>query len=176
MWRLWLVEMSWHQIQKIFPGLLNICAKFEEIPSTSKDAIGRQTCGAGRYDGAGGPFRENPPICKQTCLAGRVIPCSNLIGWCYYIWCIECRSPLNVYIQWVSHWMCRFNGLATDCTHSIGSSHWMCTFNGLTVECVHSRRPVREIIKCPVSVRASRFYKSLSISYNIIARASKFAG
>ena len=45
--------MSWHQIQKIFPGLLNICAKFEEIPSTSKDAIGRQTCGAG------GPFREN---------------------------------------------------------------------------------------------------------------------
>ena len=45
--------MSWHQIQKIFPGLLNICAKFEEIPSTSKDAIGRQTCGAGR------PFREN---------------------------------------------------------------------------------------------------------------------
>ena len=45
--------MSWHQIQKIFPGLLNICAKFEEIPSTSKDAIGRQTCGAG------GPFLEN---------------------------------------------------------------------------------------------------------------------
>ena len=48
--------MSWHQIQKIFPGLLNICAKFEEIPSTSKDAIGRQTCGA---SGACGPFREN---------------------------------------------------------------------------------------------------------------------
>ena len=50
--------MSWHQIQKIFPGLLNICAKFEEIPSTrlSKDVIGRQTCGAGGY---GGPFREN---------------------------------------------------------------------------------------------------------------------
>ena len=51
--------MSWHQIQKIFPGLLNICAKFEEIPSTSKDAIGRQTCGAGGYGGAGGPFHEN---------------------------------------------------------------------------------------------------------------------
>ena len=48
--------MSWHQIQKIFPGLVNICAKFEEIPSTSKDAIGRQTCGASGY---GGPFREN---------------------------------------------------------------------------------------------------------------------
>ena len=48
--------MSWHQIQNIFPGLLHICAKFEEIPSTSKDAIGRQTCGAGGY---GGPFREN---------------------------------------------------------------------------------------------------------------------
>ena len=47
------VEMSWHQIQKIFPGLLNICAKFEEIPSTSKDAIGRPTCRAS------GPFREN---------------------------------------------------------------------------------------------------------------------
>ena len=45
--------MLWHQIPKIFPGLLNICAKFEEIPSTSKDAIGRQTCGAS------GPFREN---------------------------------------------------------------------------------------------------------------------
>ena len=40
--------MSWHQIQKIFPGLLNICAKFEEIPSTSKDAIGRQNYGAPR--------------------------------------------------------------------------------------------------------------------------------
>ena len=46
-----------------------------------------------------------------------------------------------------------------------------------------SRRPigpVREIIKCPLSVRAcvrsSRFYKSLSISKTIIARASKFAG
>ena len=51
--------MSWHQIQKIFPGLLNICAKFEEIPSTSKDAIGRQTCEADGYGGAGGPFREN---------------------------------------------------------------------------------------------------------------------
>ena len=38
---------------EIFPGLLNISAKFEEIPSTSKDAIGRQTCGAG------GPFCEN---------------------------------------------------------------------------------------------------------------------
>ena len=40
--------------------------------------------------------------------------------------------------------------------------------------------PVREIIKCPLSVRAcvrsSRFYKSLSISKTIIARASKFAG
>ena len=41
---------------KIFPGILNICAKFEEIPSTSKDAIGMQTCGAGGY---GGPFCEN---------------------------------------------------------------------------------------------------------------------
>ena len=46
-----------------------------------------------------------------------------------------------------------------------------------------SRRPtgpVREIIKCPLSVRAcvrsSRFYRSLSISKTIIARASKFAG
>ena len=48
--------MSWHQIQKIFPGLLNICAKFEEIPSTNKDAIGRQTSGARGY---GGPFGEN---------------------------------------------------------------------------------------------------------------------
>ena len=44
---------------KIFTVLLNICAKFEEIPSTSKDAIGRQTCGAGGYGGACGPFREN---------------------------------------------------------------------------------------------------------------------
>ena len=54
--------MSWHQIQKIFPELLNIGAKFEEIPSTSKDAIGRQTCragGDGGYSGASGPFREN---------------------------------------------------------------------------------------------------------------------
>ena len=56
MWLLWLLEMSGHQIQKIFPGLLNICARFEEIPSTSKDAIGKQTCGAGRY---GGPFHKN---------------------------------------------------------------------------------------------------------------------
>ena len=31
----------------------------EEIPSTSKDAIGRQTCGDGGYSGAGGPFHEN---------------------------------------------------------------------------------------------------------------------
>ena len=45
--------MSWHQIQKIFPEQLNICIKFEEIPSISKDAIGRQTCGVG------GPFCEN---------------------------------------------------------------------------------------------------------------------
>ena len=62
--------MSWHQIQKIFPGLLNICAKFEEIPSTSKDAIGRQTCGAG---GAADPSARIPPICKQASLMGRLI-------------------------------------------------------------------------------------------------------
>ena len=36
-----------------------ICAKFEEIPSTSKDDIGGQTCGYGGASGAGGPFREN---------------------------------------------------------------------------------------------------------------------
>ena len=59
--------MSWHQIQKIFPGLLNISAKFEEIPSTSKDAIGRQTCEAGGYGGAGRPFHENSSH-MQTCV------------------------------------------------------------------------------------------------------------
>ena len=64
--------MSWHQIQKIFPGLLNICAKFEEISSTSKDAIGRQTCGYGGYGGAGGPFRENSSHMQTS------VPCGTL--------------------------------------------------------------------------------------------------
>ena len=54
-----------------FPGLLNICAKFEEIPSTSKDAIGRQTCGAG------GAFRENSShmqtSVEQSRIVGRLI-------------------------------------------------------------------------------------------------------
>ena len=66
--------MSWHQIQKIFPGLLNIGAKFEEIPSTCKDAIGRQTCEAGGY---GGPSTRIPPICKQASLARRLITALN---------------------------------------------------------------------------------------------------
>ena len=61
-----------YQIQKLFPGLLNICAKFEEIPSTSKDVIGRQTCGAGGYGGASGPFRQNSSH-KQTSVPHRTL-------------------------------------------------------------------------------------------------------
>ena len=60
----WSCDFS--QIQEIFPGLLNICAKFEEIPSTSKDATGRQTCGAG------GPFCENSSHMQTN------VPCGTL--------------------------------------------------------------------------------------------------
>ena len=43
--------------------------------------------------------------------------------------------------------MCGFNGLAIECTHSIGSSHWMCKFNTLTVECVQERKTAQHVNK-----------------------------
>ena len=73
------------QIQKIFPGLLNICAKLEEIPSTSKDAIVRQTCGAG------GPFRENSAH-MQTSVPGGTL---NKI----YIYLLKCFSNSRFEIE-----------------------------------------------------------------------------
>ena len=73
--------MSWHQIQKIFPGLLNICAKFEEIPSTSKDAIGRQTCG---YVGAGRPFHKNSSH-MQTSVPRGMLNSKNIYEYTTYI-------------------------------------------------------------------------------------------
>ena len=47
-WLPWLVEMSWHLIQKVFPGLLHICAKFEENLPSGWRAIAIENAGAGR--------------------------------------------------------------------------------------------------------------------------------
>ena len=77
--------MSWHQIQKIFPGLLNICTKFEEIPSTSKDAIGRQTCGAG------GPFHENSSHMQTSVPRGTL---NNQLQQSISLWLPRCARTI----------------------------------------------------------------------------------
>ena len=63
MWLLWLVEMSWHHIQKFFPGLLHTPIKYEENPLYGCKAIAKRKCGSGGVAS---------PIYKQASLMGRL--------------------------------------------------------------------------------------------------------
>ena len=66
MWLVWLVEISLHDIQNIFPGWGIIHAKFEGIPQSGCRAIAKRKCRAG-----GAAWRS------QRHLPREFLPCAN---------------------------------------------------------------------------------------------------